>query len=139
VVLSAIVTISACHYSQSITSCPTAELIATGNLANASFAGRLDANSLVISRAALLKYYLQSKAHCLRLISDSLLKGRDPEGDTAILIAVILLAILDLFESGSMAWAFHIEGAKKLLRSGAMAAAQNWKSISHSLQYEVSM
>lgn len=37
--------------------------------------------------------------------------------DDRTLAAIVVLALLDLFESGSGTWSYHIEGAKKLLRS----------------------
>ena len=37
--------------------------------------------------------------------------------DGRTLAAIVLLAFLDIFESGSGAWSYHIEGAKKLLKN----------------------
>jgi hypothetical protein len=36
--------------------------------------------------------------------------------DGRTLAAIVLLAFIDIFESGSGAWSYHIEGAKKLLK-----------------------
>ncbi|KAI6765470.1 hypothetical protein HG530_006540 [Fusarium avenaceum] len=48
-----------------------------------------------------------------------------------MLIAVVLLAILDIFESGSGAWSYHIEGIKKMLEAGAMTGTS---ACDHNLQ-----
>ena len=37
--------------------------------------------------------------------------------DDRTLATIVVLALLDLFESGSGAWSYHIEGAKKILKS----------------------
>jgi len=40
--------------------------------------------------------------------------------DEASVIAIVLLAVLDIFESGSGAWNVHLEGTKKLIEAGSI-------------------
>lgn len=53
-------------------------------------------------------------------------KDRPTLGDKALFVAVLLLTILDIFESGSGTWVFHLEGAKLLLDAGVMADVSEW-------------
>jgi hypothetical protein len=85
------------------------------------------------SREAVFKYYLKSKGKCLKLISAALAQHHSESGDPAILIAVVLLTILDMFESGSGAWSLHLEGAQKLLNAGIMAGTSEWDSVARKL------
>lgn len=84
-------------------------------------------------------YYLRSKGQSLRLISATLSRERTTLGDRAILIAVVLLTILDIFESGSGTWSFHLEGAKRLLDAGFMAGVSKWDSSARNLLQEAAM
>ncbi|KAJ5103480.1 hypothetical protein N7532_004009 [Penicillium argentinense] len=61
------------------------------------------------------EHFLEFKQRTLNQLSKDL---RNPvsQKDDRTLAAIIVLALLDLFESGSGAWSYHIEGAKKLLR-----------------------
>lgn len=123
VVASAIVAVAACHYIQSLTSCPIAGL-------------PLPATSPL---EAPLGSYLRSKGQCLQLISAALGKDRTTLGDKAILIAVVLLMILDMFESGSGTWSLHLEGAKRLLDAGVMAGVSEWDTSVRNLLGEAAM
>lgn len=61
-------------------------------------------------------HFLGYKQRALRQLSMDL---HDPtmQHDGRTLAAIVLLAFLDIFESGSGAWSYHIEGAKKLLKN----------------------
>lgn len=61
------------------------------------------------------RHFLEFKQHALNQLSMDL---QDPkmQKDGRTLAAIILLAFLDIIESGSGAWSYHIEGAKKLLK-----------------------
>ncbi|KAK4171924.1 fungal-specific transcription factor domain-containing protein [Triangularia setosa] len=124
VVASAIVTVAACHYIQSQTGCPLFQqaLVLRNNPIGSD-----------LSREAVFKYYLKSKGKCLKLISAALAQHHSESGDSAILIAVVLLTILDMFESGSGAWSLHLEGAQKLLNAGIMAGTSEWDSVARKL------
>lgn len=113
VVASAIEAVAACHYIQSLTGCPVAGL-------------PLPATSRTLALRAPFNCYLRSKGQCLNLISATLAKDRPTLGDKALLVAVVLLTILDIFESGSGTWVFHLEGAKRLLDAGVMAGVSEW-------------
>ncbi|KAJ5267004.1 Protein of unknown function DUF3468 [Penicillium angulare] len=62
------------------------------------------------------RHYLEFKQRTLNQLSKDLLNPVMAKDDIT-LAAIVVLALLDLFESGSGAWSYHIEGAKKLLRS----------------------
>lgn len=70
-----------------------------------------------LSQDALVERYLYFKARCLNLVSASL-SQQDQCDEEPTFIAVVLLALLDLIESGSGSWIFHLEGAKRLLEAG---------------------
>ncbi|KAJ5684101.1 uncharacterized protein N7477_000446 [Penicillium maclennaniae] len=62
------------------------------------------------------QHFLEFKQRTLGQLSRDL-KNLAMQNDDRTLAAIVVLALLDLFESGSGAWSYHIEGAKKLLRS----------------------
>ncbi|KAF5258328.1 hypothetical protein FOXYS1_11105 [Fusarium oxysporum] len=57
----------------------------------------------------------------------------------SLLITVVLLAFLDIFESGSGAWSYHIEGIKKMLEVGAMKGTSSWDDNLQSLLHDAAM
>ena len=61
-------------------------------------------------------HFLEFKQRTLHQLSKDLSNPTMQNGDIT-LMAIVVLALLDLFESGSGAWSYHIEGAKKLLRN----------------------
>lgn len=75
----------------------------------------------------------------MKLISAALKKDHTTLGDKSILIAVVLLTILDIFESGSGTWNVHLEGAKRLLDAGVMAGSSEWDSSARNLLQEAAM
>jgi hypothetical protein len=54
----------------------------------------------------------------------------------ASVIAIVLLAILDIFESGSGAWNIHLEGCRKLLQAGSISGSSVWDSSVETLLTE---
>ncbi|KAJ5773975.1 hypothetical protein N7457_008871 [Penicillium paradoxum] len=62
------------------------------------------------------QHFLEFKQRALRQLSIDL-QTPAMQKDGRTLAAVVLLAFLDLIESGSGAWSYHIEGAKKLLKN----------------------
>ncbi|KAJ5551020.1 hypothetical protein N7461_005718 [Penicillium sp. DV-2018c] len=62
------------------------------------------------------RHFLEFKQRALRQLSIDL-QNPAKRRDGRTLAAIVLLAFLDLVESGSGAWSYHIEGAKKLLKS----------------------
>lgn len=62
------------------------------------------------------RHFLEFKQRTLAQLSKDL-ASPVMQKDDKTLAAIVVLALLDLFESGSGAWSYHIEGAKKLLRS----------------------
>ncbi|CAI7584591.1 unnamed protein product [Penicillium viridicatum] len=60
-------------------------------------------------------HFLEYKQRALRQLSMDL-HNPTMQHDGRTLAAIILLAFLDIFESGSGSWSYHIEGAKKLLK-----------------------
>lgn len=62
------------------------------------------------------QHFLEFKQRTLAQLSRDLINPAMQKDDRT-LAAIVVLALLDLFESGSGAWSYHIEGAKKLLRS----------------------
>ncbi|KAJ5579472.1 uncharacterized protein N7459_005457 [Penicillium hispanicum] len=61
-------------------------------------------------------HFLEFKQRTLYQLSKDL-DNPTLQKDDRTLAAIFVLAFLDLLESGSGAWSYHIEGAKKLLRS----------------------
>ncbi|KAK6080619.1 hypothetical protein SCUP234_05165 [Seiridium cupressi] len=59
-------------------------------------------------------YSVQYKQRALKYLSESLKGPREGEEDS-ILAIVVLLMLLEYFESGAGAWTTHLEGAKALL------------------------
>ncbi|KAJ5239969.1 Protein of unknown function DUF3468 [Penicillium chermesinum] len=59
--------------------------------------------------------FLEFKQRTLSELSRDLMNPAT-QNDDINLAAIVLLALLDVFESGSGAWSYHIEGLKKLLR-----------------------
>jgi hypothetical protein len=62
------------------------------------------------------QHFLEFKQRTLGQLSKDL-TNPVMQNDDRTLAAIVVLALLDLFESGSGAWSYHVEGAKKLLRS----------------------
>ncbi|KAJ5155858.1 Protein of unknown function DUF3468 [Penicillium capsulatum] len=62
------------------------------------------------------QHFLEFKQRALNQLTKDLCSPVMQKDDRT-LVAIVVLALLDLFESGSGAWSYHIEGAKKLLRS----------------------
>lgn len=131
-VASAIMTVSSCHYIQYITNCSVADLLPqTRNGIGPLTAMEPRSGNLDTYRGPFVNYYLRSKDHSLKLVSAALVTNRTSQGHQSLLIAVVLLAFLDIFESGSGAWSYHIEGIKKMLEAGAMSGTSAWD---HNLQ-----
>jgi hypothetical protein len=86
-----------------------------------------------------VNYYLRSKDQSLKLVSTALVTNRTSQGYQSLLIAVVLLAILDIFESGSGAWTYHIEGIKKVLEAGTMSDTSTWDHKLQNLLQEAAM
>ncbi|CAG7918732.1 unnamed protein product [Penicillium olsonii] len=61
------------------------------------------------------RHFLEFKQRALRQLSMDL-QSPEMQKDGRTLAAIVLLAFLDIIESGSGAWSYHIEGAKKLLK-----------------------
>ncbi|KAJ5692817.1 hypothetical protein N7462_002240 [Penicillium macrosclerotiorum] len=61
------------------------------------------------------QHFLEFKQRTLHQLSKDL-SNPVMQKDDRTLAAIVVLALLDLIESGSGAWSYHIEGAKKLLR-----------------------
>lgn len=61
------------------------------------------------------QHFLEFKQRTLNQLTQDL-SNPVMQRDDRTLAAIVVLALLDLFESGSGAWSYHIEGAKKLLR-----------------------
>lgn len=99
----------------------------------------LPAKGLDLALETQFSYYLQSKGQCLKLVSAALAQDHTILGDEAILIAAVLLMILDIFESGSVTWTFHLEGAKRLLDAGVIAGISEWDSSTRNLLREAAM
>lgn len=59
--------------------------------------------------------------------------------DENLLIAVVLLTVLDLLESGSGAWSFHLEGVKNLLQYGNATGIEDWDSTPSHLLRDVAV
>lgn len=62
------------------------------------------------------QHFLEFKQRTLAQLSKDLVNPVMQKDDRT-LAAIVVLALLDLFESGSGAWSYHLEGAKKLLKS----------------------
>ncbi|KAJ5439538.1 uncharacterized protein N7458_010536 [Penicillium daleae] len=61
------------------------------------------------------QHFLEFKQRTLHQLSKDL-SNPVMQKDDRTLAAIVVLALVDIFESGSGAWSYHIEGAKKLLR-----------------------
>ncbi|CAG8178844.1 unnamed protein product [Penicillium salamii] len=61
------------------------------------------------------RHFLEFKQRALHQLSLDL-QNPATQKDGRTLAAIVLLAFLDIIESGSGAWSYHIEGAKKLLK-----------------------
>ncbi|KAJ5341100.1 Protein of unknown function DUF3468 [Penicillium brevicompactum] len=62
------------------------------------------------------RHFLEFKQRALRQLSTDL-RSPEMQKDGRTIAAIVLLAFLDIIESGSGAWSTHIEGAKKLLKN----------------------
>ncbi|KAF4958077.1 hypothetical protein FSARC_11113 [Fusarium sarcochroum] len=111
----------------------------TGNGVVPSAPSKPDSAILGTHRGPLVSYYLRSKEHSLKLVSAALTTDRTNQDHQSLLIAVVLLAFLDIFESGSGAWSYHIEGIKKMLEAGAMLGTSAWDHNLQNLLQEAAM
>ncbi|KAM0231458.1 hypothetical protein ACHAPO_008568 [Fusarium lateritium] len=133
-------TVASCHYIQSTTNSPLTVLLPpTKNGAVLHAEPKPDSISSNAYSRSLVGYYLQSKDQCLKLVSAELATERTTQGHQSLLITVILLAFLDIFESGSGAWSFHIEGIKKMLTAGTMTGTLPWDDNLQNLLREAAM
>ncbi|SPO07765.1 uncharacterized protein DNG_10460 [Cephalotrichum gorgonifer] len=71
-----------------------------------------------VSQSDLLNQYLILKHNALRHLSEALADS-DDRYQSGTLATILLLALLELLESGAGFWNVHIEGAKTLLEDGA--------------------
>ncbi|KAI1056983.1 hypothetical protein LB507_001450 [Fusarium sp. FIESC RH6] len=128
-VATTIVTVAACHYIQSLTgsTLPGSPAPATDE-ATALITPKSDIAGLTTSERALIDYYLRSKELSLSLVSSHLTRHRLGARDNASVIAIVLLAVLDIFESGSGAWNVHLEGSKTLIEAGSIDRSSAWDS-----------
>jgi hypothetical protein len=60
-------------------------------------------------------------------------------GDKSILTAVVLLTILDIFESGCGSWTAHLEGAKTMLDAEIINGFPGSDNSARNLLQEVAM
>lgn len=101
----------------------SAEPASTGNLLLPH--GVEEAVAGIISRRPVSSraygHFLNLKQRALRQLS---LDIRDPvmQRDDRTVAAILALALLDVIESGSGAWKYHLEGAKNLLKSRGRAS-----------------
>ncbi|KAJ4243852.1 hypothetical protein NW762_014732 [Fusarium torreyae] len=86
-----------------------------------------------------LNYHLRSKDYCLKLVSAALREERSIQQEQSLLITVVLLAFLDIFESGSGAWSYHIEAIKKILEAGSTSSTSVWNGNFQNLLQEAAM
>jgi hypothetical protein len=70
--------------------------------------------SLNLFSTQLLEKYAHHKQNSLKLLSKSIMQLDEDSGDHNFVTAM-LLALVEIFESGSGSWAVHIEGAKSML------------------------
>ncbi|RFN50632.1 putative c6 finger domain protein acr-2 [Fusarium flagelliforme] len=136
-VATAIVTVAACHYIQSLTGSTLPGLPAPGtDQAPPLTTPEFDVARLTTSERTLINYYLRSKELSLNLVSSHLAMHHPRARDEASVIAIVLLAVLDIFESGSGAWNVHLEGSKKLIEAGSINTASVWDSSVEALLSE---
>lgn len=62
------------------------------------------------------EHFLEYKQRALNQLAMDL-SNPTMQKDDRTLASIVVLALLDLYESGSGAWSYHIEGAKNLLKS----------------------
>ena len=136
-VATAIVTVAACHYIQDLTgsTLPGISTPATGQ-APPLITPKYDIVGLTTSVRALIDYYLRSKELSLNLVSSHLSLHRSKARDNASVSAIVLLAVLDIFESGSGAWNVHLEGYKTLIEAGSIDRLSAWDSSVETLLCE---
>ncbi|TXB96239.1 hypothetical protein FocTR4_00016643 [Fusarium oxysporum f. sp. cubense] len=83
-------------------------------------------------------HYIQQAKRTYQIISKLPFTVQKPLPGS-LLITVVLLAFLDIFESGSGAWSYHIEGIKKMLEVGAMKGTSSWDNNLQSLLHDAAM
>ena len=128
-VATAIVTVAACHYIQGLTGSTLPGLPPPAvDQAPPLITPESDVARLTTSERALIDYYLRSKELVLKLVSSHLTMHHPRARDEASVVAIVLLAVLDIFESGSGAWNVHLEGSKKLIEAGAINTSSVWDS-----------
>lgn len=137
VVATTIVTVAACHYIQSLTrsTLPVSPLPSIDQ-APPLIIPKCDTAQLITSQKALVDYYLRSKELSLSLVSSHLTIHHPSAGDNPSIIAIVLLAILGIFESGSGAWNVHLEGSKRLIEARSIERSSVWYSGVESLLCE---
>jgi hypothetical protein len=136
-VAAAIVTVAACHYIQSLMGSPLPGLLPSmTDQVPQLITPKSDAAGLTISERALIDYYFRSKELSLKLVMFDLSMHHHRPEDNASVIAIVLLAILDIFESGSGAWNVHLEGSRKLLKAGSVNGSSVWDSSVETLLCE---
>ncbi|KAJ4024695.1 hypothetical protein NW766_000935 [Fusarium irregulare] len=89
-----------------------------------------------MSERALIDFYLRSKELSLSLVSSHLTRHHLGARDNSSVIAIVLLAVLDIFESGSGAWNVHLEGSKTLIEAGSIDRSSAWDSSVETLLCE---
>lgn len=62
------------------------------------------------------EHFLEFKQRALNQLATDL-SGPNMQKDDRTLAGIVVLGLLDLIESGSGAWSYHVEGAKNLLKS----------------------
>ncbi|CAG7557809.1 unnamed protein product [Fusarium equiseti] len=136
-VVTAIVTVATCHYIQSLTGSTLPGLPPpVTDQAPPLITPKTDIAGLPTSERALVNYYLLSKELILKLVSSHLAMQYPRARDEASVIAIVLLAVLDIFESGSGAWNVHLEASKKLIEPGSINRSIVWDSSVEALLCE---
>ena len=138
-VATAIVTVAACHYIQGLTGSTLPGLpTPVTDQAPPLITPKFDIAGLTTSERYLIDYYLRLKELSLNLVSSHLTMHHSKAGDNASVIAIVLLAVLDIFESGSGAWNVHLEGSKKLIEGGSINESSVFDSAVETLLCEAS-
>lgn len=136
-VATAIVTVAACHYIQGLTGSTLPGLPPpTRDQAPPLIMPKSDISGLTPYERVLIDYYLRSKELSLNLVSSHLTMHHPRATDNASVIAIVLLAVLDVLESGSGAWNYHLEGSKKLVQAGSINGSSVWDSSVETLLSE---
>ncbi|CAG7983471.1 unnamed protein product [Penicillium salamii] len=117
-----ITALGALHYSLLSESDSSLLPWSSGNLATANSNLSVEEIEDIVAPASSRKPLSQAYRHFLEFKQRALhqlsldLQNPATQKDGRTLAAIVLLAFLDIIESGSGAWSYHIEGAKKLLK-----------------------